>query len=456
MTPVAATLRCRLVACVLLVLAGGAAASPRIQWTPCPAGADAGRSAAAMRCGEFEPGDTLESRPVRLRITRLQARPDRATPHPVIYVPGGPGDAGGQSVPALQAWRVFQQTAGWPRDLVIFDPRGTGMSTPRPRCPALEEGSDAAGALRRCFDRLGHATAAKLGARAQVGDLHRLIETLGQGSAVVWAESYGALVARRLAAEYPADVQLMILDSPVLRPRPARQRQALAYRRRRQQLLQYCRRRLACRLSVPSLAATIDGLIAARQRQPATVMIADPPRRAETVHVDAATVRALLLLSAYDERNDASVIHALERALYQPAALSALARPLVALNRQRGRRAPVYWSTRCQFTPVLRAARTADVADSCRQWPVPRLEPAASPFDVPTLVVAGTRDVLTSPASAARAVLQHPGWQFLPVEGGGHGVLAHDRCAQREVARFIARDGAWLGHSGCPGSVDGP
>ncbi|WP_353214224.1 alpha/beta hydrolase [Salinisphaera hydrothermalis] len=450
--------RCRRFAWALLLIATGAvaAASPRIHWMSCPAGADAGRSAAVMRCGEFMPGDHLGSRPVRLRITRLQARPDRATPHPVVYVPGGPGDAGGQHASALRAWRIFQQTAGWPRDLVIFDPRGTGMSTPRPRCSELG-GPASADALGRCFKRLGPVTAASLGARAQVADLHRLIDTLNQGSVVIWAESYGALLARRLAATHPNDVQLLILDSPVLQPLPARRRQALAYRRRRQQLLQDCRRRLGCRLSVPSLAVAIDGLIASRHRHPSMITTAEPPRRAKTVRIDGAAVRAMIILSAYDERDDVRVIHALRHAVYEPAALSALVEPLVALDQRRGGRAPVYWSTRCSFRPVSKTAGTpAAINDPCRQWPVPRLEAVASRIDIPTLVIAGARDVLTSPLSAGRAVLRHPGWQFLPVAGGGHGVLAHDHCAQRAVARFIARDGAWLGAGSCPARANGP
>lgn len=450
MTSSAAAIRDGVFVCAVAIFTStaGASASPRIQWGHCPPGAEAGRSAAVMRCGAFEPGDTIDARPVRLHLSRLQARPDGPSRHPVLYVPGGPGDAGGQTARALQAWRVFQQRASWPRDLVIFDPRGTGTSTPRPTCSS-PAGASEPDALSRCFKRLGRATVDKLGASAQVADLHRLIKALGRGSVAIWAESYGALIARRLAAEHPRDVQLMVLDSPVLRPQSLDQRQGAAYQRRRRQLMAACNHRLSCRLSVPSLAATIEGLVAFRGRYPSTLTVAEPPRRARAVRVNGDTVRALLMLSAYDARDDAAVLHDLRQALYEPGALSALAAPLVALDQRRNRRAPVYWSTRCQFAPAPSAAHRQAADGSCRQWPVPILMPMASRADIPTLVVAGTRDVFTPAAAAAQATVAHPGWQFLPVVGAGHGVIAHSRCAQQWVARFLARPGAWLGRPHC-------
>lgn len=414
-----------------------------LRWQGCPAGAHGGYSAATMRCGWFEPGARLAGQPVRLRVTRLQVHPDGPTPHPIIYLPGGPGDPGGQAAAALRAWRRFQQQAGWPRDLVIVDPRGTGLSTPRPSCPS-PAGDGARDALANCFDKLGPATAEALGASAQVRDLHRLIQALGQGSAVIWAESYGGLIGQRLAARYPDDVRLLILDSPVLRPQPAPRRQAAAFHRRRRQLIAGCNRHLACRLAVPSLAATIDGLIAARQARPRPLSVAEPPYRARRLTVDGDALRAMLLLSAYGAPEGNFVRHALRRALRQPSALATLAGPLLALDSRQGRTAPVYWSTRCQFARPYDAARQGRVRMPCRDWPVARLAPIADRPPIPALVITGERDVLTPADTAARVALSRPGWQFLPVRDGGHGVLAASRCAQSQVQRFITRRGAWL------------
>ncbi len=294
------------------------------------------------------PGCRIGGQPVRLRITRLQAHPEGPTRHPVIYIPGGPGDAAGQDVSALQAWRRFQQAAAWPLDLVIVDPRGTGLSTPRPFCPTVR-GSAGTSRLAECFHRLGRGTAERLGARAQVADLHQLIATLGQGGAVLWAESYGALIARRLAAQHPATCACWFwIRRCCTRSRRGRDKP----RPRNGAAASFCApasRELSCRLAVPSLRATIDALRVWLQKHPATIAIAQPPLSARFVKIDGQMLRTLLLLSAYGHPDDMRVIRLLRRAAAQPAVLAALTGPLMALDRRSPRTAPVYWSTRCQF-----------------------------------------------------------------------------------------------------------
>lgn len=417
-----------------------AVAAPSLTWQTCPTGTRTGQSGAVMRCGTFKPGEQLAGQPVRLAATRLQAHPDGPTPHPVIYVPGGPGDPGGQGDDALSSWRVFQQRAGWPRDLVVFDPRGTGRSTPRPHCPA--DGTLADHALAHCFQQLGGTTAQRLGLTAQVEDLHRLVAALGQGRAVLWAESYGAVIARRLAVRHPQDVQLLVLDSPVLRPRRAQLRQRSAFRRRRAQLIAGCDRHPACRLGVPSLSIVLTGLIRSRAAKPVTIDVAQVPYRSHPLHVDGDTVRAVLMLTSYDEHDDAAVRDVLRAALMRPQALAALAGPLLALGRRQARTAPVYWSTRCQSD----AARSDA---NCRDWPVAKARRLDAPGVAPALVISGTRDPLTPASAAARVVLRHPGWQWLPVRGRGHGALAGTSCARRVVRRFIVGRGRWLGAIRC-------
>lgn len=428
-----------------------AASSGTVHWRPCPPAVTDGYSAAVMRCGAFEQGESLDGKPVRIRITRLQARPDRPTPHPIVYVPGGPGDPGGQRPQALQAWRRFQQRAGWPRDLVIFDPRGTGLSTPRPSCGQVkpEAGKDE---LAACFHALGADTVGDLGVDAQVADLHRLIAALGQGSATVWAESYGALIARRLALRHPDDVQAMILDSPVLHPKPLARRRAAAFRRRRQQLIAGCRAHLQCRLTAPSLGAVIDGLIAARRRDPTVISWARPPYRARTIELNGAVVRTLVMLTGYGGRDDAAVRRILRAAMTERAVLASLAGPLVALARRKHRTAPVYWSTRCQFTRTRSGAKPDT---PCARWPVAPLAATAGNIAVPVLVISGERDILTPHDVAIRAVLAHPQWQFLSVAETGHGVLKRDPCARRAISRFVASGGAWLDTLRCPPALAG-
>src|SRR5699024_7377507 len=131
-------------------------------------------------------------KPVRLRVAVLRAHPDRKDPTPIIHLPGGPGDSAGLDAQGLAQWRAWQQRAGRPHDVVLFDPRGTGKSRPRWYCGktlsapyrrlSVAGANDGlrpnAQALRRCLQRLGPVVVAGLGPRAQLRDLDALIDAL--------------------------------------------------------------------------------------------------------------------------------------------------------------------------------------------------------------------------------------------------------------------------------------
>lgn len=429
----------RWVAQASLVIAGAQAcvastASPGLSWNGCAEDAIGRASAARMQCGWLNTGVRLNGVAVRLRVSRLLARPDRPSRHPVIYVPGGPGDPGGQTGAALRAWRGFQQRAAWPRDLVIFDPRGTGRSRPRPSCPKA--------ALENCFKRLGLETAKALSIDAQVADLHRLIQAIDAGRAVLWAESFGAVIARRLQARHPADVQALVLDSPVLKPGRIAQRRRAELDRRRRQLMAGCLEDLGCRLGVPSASALLDGLMARFAVVPQTLAWADVPRRPRTIAVDGQALIAMLLLSGDGPVDSRALIARLRRSLAEPAALVPLAVPVQRLADRGARTAPVYWSSRC-------AAPDAHESTICRQWPVAPVAPMARAAPVSTLVLAGSRDVLTPLDVSARFVLDGPQRQLLVVQGAAHGIVLGNACAQGVVRRFLVTEGAWLGAPVC-------
>jgi pimeloyl-ACP methyl ester carboxylesterase len=82
----------------------------------------------------------------------------------------------------------------------------------------------------------------------------------------------------------------------------------------------------------------------------------------------------------------------------------------------------------------LAALETFDVSD--RLWRI----------DVPTLVLAGTRDVIVPPARQKALAEAIPGARFEPLEGAGHvGFLTHQGDIARKVARLIRQ----VRHSTC-------
>lgn len=415
------------------------ALQPHLSWQQCPAIKGRDSSAAAMRCGWFYPGTHLAGQTVRLRVTRLQARPDQPSAHPVIYVPGGPGDPAGLHAEALWRWRAFQQEAGWPRDLVLYDPRSTGLSRPRPSCPDQRQ-RDPHGRLQACFRSLGPTNANALGLQAQVQDLHRLIRSLDVGPVVLWAHSYGAWVARRLAAQHPHDVQMLILESPALTYQTPAQRQGQAYQRRRRQLMHGCRQQLSCRLATPSLERVIDSLLARYGHKPRRVNLALPPWAPRVVKLDEALLQQLILMSAYESGRNRTALEVLGSMWRQPERLAYLAAPMLALRKRAPAIAPVYWSSLCQLADQAETPSK----DACDDWPVRRLQARSWSNRHSVLAISGQQDILIPTRLAADWAMAMPSWQQVSIPAAGHDVLKENAAAQRLVRRFLLVHGAWL------------
>ncbi|GAB3685778.1 alpha/beta hydrolase [Salinisphaera aquimarina] len=445
-------------------VAGGAA---QIEWDSCPTQAQA-FSAARMQCGWLNTGDTLAERPVRLRVVVLRNDPRADDAHPLIYVPGGPGSNAGLDAASLKGWRSWQQRVGWHHDIVLFDPRGTGESRPRPTCdkrdgqqapvPPLRAATgfnSEADAALHCYRALGPATAAQLGPTAQLRDLAHLIKALDATGAQLWGVSYGTRIARLFAARHPERVQTLILDSMFpfeqddLLALPAQIGGAL------EQLDTRCKHQGAACESMPS--AQVEQLLAQYERTPPTLMVTAGEGRAQPFTVTPYRLLLMILFSTYDRGNAADTRVRLVRALDgDPQALAPLADRLRRQAQDEARNEAVFWSTRCAFgggVPQERAWRQAlsaypalarylapaRGAPVCDQWQVPRLDapgPDAA-VNVPTLVVAGRADTVTPSAWATRFVRTHPQVRLVRVKEAAHAVTFSNACAQLAVSRFL-------------------
>ncbi|KZW01544.1 alpha/beta-hydrolase [Exidia glandulosa HHB12029] len=167
----------------------------------------------------------------------------------ILVNPGGPGIAGTLFI--SQYGPLFTQVIGPAFDILAFDPRGTGATTPLAQCFASPQESDAwalseVAALRVGDDSIPLARArdqvvadlcaAKLGGNGQedIGasaeewgpgrfmdtasvatDMLKIVEKLGQEKLQYYGVSYGTLLGQYFAAKYPHKVGRMILDGVV-------------------------------------------------------------------------------------------------------------------------------------------------------------------------------------------------------------------------------------------------
>lgn len=106
------------------------------------------------------------------------------------------------------------------RDILIVDKRGTGLSSPID-CPRMQTGSLALSAAAACARQLGD-TAWFYGTDFAANDIVAVLDALGIDDVDFYGDSYGTFVGQILAGLYPHRLRSIILDSayPVRPPDP--------------------------------------------------------------------------------------------------------------------------------------------------------------------------------------------------------------------------------------------
>ncbi len=479
---------CTLAASVLAGLLGGSLAAPAgaaLAWAPCPQA-----SATGFQCAPISvPLDRSGKAPGALTLTLERKAAGAATVQSaVLALAGGPGQA---ADPLASQLTTAIAPALSSRDLLVFDQRGTGRSSPL-SCPifddeaALQSAGEAALAslVELCALQIGPARGA-FTTQESVEDIEAIRHQAGYKKLVLYGTSYGTKVALEYAERYPQRVESLVLDSvvPSTGPEPfgIDRLQAIT-----PVLSELCSNRACAGISSDPLGE-LAKLIARLRKHRLTGTAYDGAGKRHQVSLGELDLLGIL---------DAGDLNPALRALLPAAVHSALKGdpgPLLRLNLitqglvpsipvkpsveaeriskeeennalfvttsceetlfpwQRGASA----STRlAEATAALKAAPSASfypfdaetaLASSlvpvCASWPDASPPPPAktAPPNVPTLILSGEQDLRT-PTSGARAIaMEIPDAQVLTVPYTGHSVLGSDfsGCAQAAVAAFF-------------------
>ena len=444
---------------LLLLGACGGGSEPKATATPAATAAAASESeqAAPARLEHEQPcAEVPDARCATLRVPLdhggatpgtldLKVATSGPADAPVLVIlTGGPGQPARYALPGARRRLESIDATGW--RLVALDQRGTGAGALR--CPALQREMGASdltpptrAAVRACADRIGDKRR-YFATTDTVADLDRLRQALGVERIALDGTSYGTYVAERYALDHPDRVSRLVLDSVV--PHEG----------------------LEMTWAVPMQAtARVLGPQAARDLKTVVAREHDGPALLDTITGNMigtprlAGIRGALATAARGDAGPLERIVAATQAAEHDYPARALSQGLHASTLCADVPAP--WGDASaplagRAAKLRRAAAGIDpgpfdrvtaigngVAQQCLAWPPTPVRPPDLPADlpdVPTLLLAGTRD-LSTPLEWARAELAHaPGGRLLTVAGAGHSVQSQDRPqVQRALAQFLRR-----------------
>ncbi len=427
--------------------------------------------------------DKLTGRRIDVSVIRLRASGVRARRiGSILLNPGGPGGSGIDF--ARQANQLLPSEIRARFDVVSFDPRGVGRSTPvdcvghadldrilaadpTPDSPAEKQRlvavsrEEAEGCTRRSGDLLPH-----IGTIDAARDMEVLRAALGDPKLTYVGFSYGTVLGANYAELFPTRIRALVLDGavdPKLDPLETALAQAKGFEVALDAFLSHCAASSGCefRRFGSDLDAEFRALIARIDRQPLSAS-AYPGRKlgpSEALFGAAAGLYsrnsgwpALEQGLAQAENGDGSTLLALFDSLvdrHRDGSYTNAAEALVAISCVDGvypRQVSAYDEAARRFATEAPRFGEAIAYGSlpCAFWSTPAVSkagPVRAPGSPTILVVGTTRDPATPYAWAQSLARQLPRGVLLTYDGDGHTAYGYSRsnCIDRIVDAYLLR-----------------
>ena len=445
--------------------------------SPCP-------DVPGARCGTIErPLDPLEPDGATITIGfELHRATNRSRPSlgTIVAVEGGPGYASTAS-------RDYYLDLFTPllarRDVLFVDARGTGTSSVI-NCPGLESyQGDYLENIRLCGEQLG-ASSDLYGTAFAADDLAAVLDALGIERIDLYGDSYGTFFGQAFAIRHPDRIRTLTLDAayPVEDQDPWYRDQNRAMR---DAFRLVCQRDPGCAALGGDVVDRLAALADALRADPLAGQAYDADGVLRDVEIDASFLSYLTGVATYGttvyEELDGAGRAWLERG--DPAPLLRIAAEQTDWTEfgvPEEFSSGLYVAVTCNDYPQLwdiaapvdvrHAQFDASVADlratdaeafapytvddwlaspwteyeSCINWPAP--DPWVPPVDspatypaVPTLVLVGDLDSITSPEGARLVADRFPNSTFVEVANNGHvtALVDYSRCASDIVVEFV-------------------
>jgi pimeloyl-ACP methyl ester carboxylesterase len=446
------------------------APGPKLLWNRCGDGDECAKLTVPLDYDHPDNGRTI-----KVALLRVPATDKKKRIGSLLLNPGGPGAPGTQfardfasMVPAKLRQRF---------DIVGFDPRGTGGTSPV-KCESNLDGVFSADyspdtqAERTDLDnrlqQLAQSCEARSGdllpyvsSESTVRDMDRIRQAVGDKKLTYVGYSYGTYLGTLYAKMFPTKVRALVLDGaidPNLGGLEVSLEQAMGFEQSLDAFLTQCGQDRRCAFfNGGDAAGAFDRLAAQVDAQPL------PARNRRTLsggEFDLGVAQALYLGEEGYSR--------LEEAL--AAAARGDGEPLLALSDEyTGRQPdgtydssqPAFWAIGCRDGPSIGGADAYQAAESqfraaaprvgvallnaglvCAYWPVPPV-PSVAPVQIdgtPPILVIGTTNDPATPLKWAQGLAQDiPSGVLITVEGTQHTafVTAFNSCVDDHVVTYL-------------------
>ena len=445
--------------------------------TPCPfQPGDGIVDGQTVKCGYVtvpENRSNLNGAKVNLAVAIFKSPNIQHDPYPVVRLDGGPGG------PSLDDWAHYITSANYTNfvfhhDLIMFDQRGTGYSTPSLRCPetlqlqfqTLNMHLSAADserlqlqALRTCHDRLARSGVDlnAFNSLENAADVHDLILALGYKQANLYGVSYGTRLALTTMRLFPSVIRSVVLDS-VYPPQKNRTDLPGAAQRVFNVLFQGCVADTHCDQLYPRLDNVFYQLVTDLNASPAHFQTTDVTTNKSYNVVVAGDDFVFVLFSALYVTQ---IIPVLPQMIFQVRNhdYTLLSQIYGTVEFDHTFSDGMFYSDECsedwdflaqgdiatamqgitaQIQPALRNDLQQEY-DSCRLWhvqqaPAVQKQPVVS--DIPTLVLTDEYDPITPPANGKLAAQTLRNSYYFLFPGLGHGAEYNSPCVDSIISAF--------------------
>lgn len=399
-------------------------------------------------------------------------------PAPVLRLEGGPGSSSLGTFGALITAANYH-TLIFRHNLILFDQRGVGYSTPSLKCSELSSQVNSDQPIverlipqnllepterlyRACYERLSAAgiDLNNFNTLQNADDVADLIHALGYQRMTLYGASYGTLLELMVMRRHPDVVRAAVLDSVVP---PDAHPLSLDFARNTERafnvLFQGCARSASCNARYPNLRQVLYTLVDTLNASPVHLVFTDPVTKSQ----QSVTLTGILLLNwVFTGLYGTSLIPFLPGVIYQLKDHDYRSVPFF-LQFTRATRSTLsdgmYYSVECSWewpsitqqdlnnsikgiTPQIATFRSINIQlsfDICQSWkvkpvPVAQKQPVVS--DLPALVLAGEYDPITPPSYGRRVAQNLSNSYFFLFPGQGHGELYSSTCSNRIISAF--------------------